>query len=108
MIRAAVATEVADAIGRKWAVEVAEKLEDGPRRYNELLKEVGDQITPKVFTRVLRRLEAENIVRREVVDRSPPGVQYRLTAFGASLLVALDDLARLWTKRHGGCPVDAE
>jgi DNA-binding HxlR family transcriptional regulator len=108
MMRAAVATQVADAIGRKWAVEVAEKLEDGPRRYNELLKEVGDQITPKVFTRVLRRLEAENIVRREVVDKSPPGVQYRLTAFGASLLAALDDLARLWTERHGGCPVDAE
>jgi DNA-binding HxlR family transcriptional regulator len=100
MIRAAVATEVVDVIGRKWAVEVAEKLESGPRRYNELLKEVGDQITPKVFTRVLRRLEAENIIQREVVHLSPPGVQYQLTAFGSTLLAALDDLARLWAQRH--------
>ncbi len=100
MIRAAVATQVVDAMARKWAVEVADKLENGPRRYNELLKDLGDQITPKVFTRVLRRLEAENIISREVVDRSPPGVQYRLTAFGSSLLAALDDLALLWTERH--------
>jgi DNA-binding HxlR family transcriptional regulator len=100
MIRAAVATEVVDAMARKWAVEVADKLESGPRRYNELLKDLGDQITPKVFTRVLRRLEAENIIKREVVDRSPPGVQYRLTDFGCSLLAALDELALLWTERH--------
>jgi len=100
MLRAAVAAEVADAIGRKWAVQVAEKLESGPRRYNELMKELDEQISPKVFTRVLRRLEAENIVHRELVDQSPPGVQYRLTTFGKSLLAALDDLAQLWNRRH--------
>ena len=100
MNRAAVATEVVDAMARKWAVDVAEKLENGPRRYNELLKDLGEPISPKVFTRVLRRLEAENIIKREVVDMSPPGVQYQLTAFGCSLLAALDELALLWAERH--------
>jgi DNA-binding HxlR family transcriptional regulator len=100
VIDAALAGEVVDTIGRKWAVEVAARLEGGPRRYNELLKAVGDHITPKVFTRVLRMLEAENIIQREIMDHSPPGVQYRLTAFGRSLLAALDDLTRVWSERH--------
>ncbi len=100
MNRAVVATEVVDAMARKWAVEVADKLEKGPRRYNELLKDLGEPISPKVFTRVLRRLEAENIIKREVVDMSPPGVQYQLTDFGCSLLAALDELALLWAQRH--------
>jgi DNA-binding HxlR family transcriptional regulator len=100
MIRVGVATEVVDTLARKWAVEVADRLEGGPRRYNELLKDLGEQITPKVFTRVLRRLEAENIIVRQIVNQSPPGVQYQLTPFGHSLLAALDDLAQLWTERH--------
>lgn len=100
MIRAHAAVECVDALAKKWAVEIVQTLEHGPRRYNELRKEVSEQLTPKVFTRALRRLEAENIVRREVVNDSPPGVEYRLTAFGRSLLAALDDVAELWTRRH--------
>lgn len=100
MIRAHAAAECVDALAKKWAVEIVQTLERGPRRYNELRKEVSEQLTPKVFTRALRRLEAENIVRREVVNDSPPGVEYRLTAFGRSLLAALDDVAELWTRRH--------
>jgi DNA-binding HxlR family transcriptional regulator len=110
LIDAMCAVKVVDTIGRKWAVEVAATLESGPRRYNELLKDLGGRISPKVFTRVLRMLEAENIIQRRVVDRSPPGVQYHLTAFGRSLLAALDDLARVWAGRElyleSGCDDD--
>lgn len=91
--------EAVGAISRKWTVEVADKLESGPQRYNQLLKEIDGQVTPKVFTRVLRRMEEHRIIDREMVDGSPPGVEYRLTDFGYELLAALDDLAKVW-ERH--------
>jgi DNA-binding HxlR family transcriptional regulator len=94
------ATEVIDIMARKWTIEVVEKLKSGPMRYNMLLKKLDDQVTPKVFTRVLRRLEAECIVEREMVNGSPPGVQYELTSFGHSLLAALDELAKLWAAKR--------
>jgi len=100
MIHATAATQVIDTMSRKWTVEIVQKLEGGPRRYNELLRGLDDQVTPKVFTRVLRRLEAENIVERRMVNGSPPGVRYSLTSFGQSLLTALDDLAALWSERR--------
>jgi DNA-binding HxlR family transcriptional regulator len=93
-------TEVIDTVARKWTVEIAEKLEGGPRRYNELLKDLDNQITPKVFTRALRRMEADNIVEREMIAGSPPRVEYTLTIFGRSLLAALDELAHVWSLRR--------
>jgi len=99
MINANETTEVVDVMAKKWTIEVMIKLESGPRRYNELLKGLDQRITPKVFTRVLRRLEAERIVRRMMVNGSPPGVEYGLTDFGRSMLSALDALTRLWAMR---------
>ncbi len=94
------AAQLADVIAKKWVAEVTYQLAAGPQRYNELLKGLNENVTAKVFTRVLRRLEADNIVRRDVVDQSPPGVIYRLTNFGYSLLPTLDNLAELWEQRN--------
>jgi DNA-binding HxlR family transcriptional regulator len=87
-------------MAKKWAVEVIYSLADGPQRYNALLKGLDDNVTPKVFTRVLRRLEADNIIERHVLDQSPPMVVYEITDFGSSLVQTLDDMAQLWEGRH--------
>jgi len=100
VLRTQEAAEATDALAKKWAVEVTYQLAAGPQRYNELLKGLDETVTPKVFTRVLRRLEAENIVERHIVDQSPPGVVYQLTRFGYRLVAALDDIAELWQSRH--------
>ena len=100
MVRPDHAAQLADVMAKKWVVEVYYRLADGPQRYNELLKGLNYNPTPKVFTQVLRRLEADNIIERRIVDQSPPGVVYQLTEFGCSLLAALDSMAQLWEGRH--------
>jgi DNA-binding HxlR family transcriptional regulator len=97
---AGIAAEAADTIGKKWVVNIVVELANGPRRYNDLLRRLDHPVAPKVFTRALRRLEAENIIQRVVIDGSPPGVEYRLTNVGQSLLATISDLAGLWASRR--------
>jgi len=94
------AVQAVETISRKWTIEIVTILERGPRRYNQLVRDLDAPVAPKVITRVLRRLAEEKVIVRELVDGSPPGVEYRLTPFGRSLLAMLEDLARLWAKRE--------
>lgn len=76
-------------------------------RFSGLLKEVHD-ISARVLTMRLRRLEAAGLVRREQHLGIPPHVSYQLTARGRELgkiMRPLEDLARQWfAEDQAQCP----
>ncbi|HEU5284939.1 MAG TPA: helix-turn-helix domain-containing protein [Sphingomicrobium sp.] len=72
-------------IGDKWTVLVVVTLGDGPRRFNELRREIPS-VSQRMLTLTLRNLERDGIVNRTVTPSIPPRVDYELTPLGHSLL----------------------
>ncbi|MBB5914551.1 DNA-binding HxlR family transcriptional regulator [Nocardia transvalensis] len=86
--------EVAVAVlGGAWKMTVVKNLLDGPLRYGELRRRVGD-VTPRVLTRQLRELEQDGIVTRHAYAEVPPRVEYSLTSTGAGLRDFVAELNR--------------
>ncbi|MBY5416156.1 helix-turn-helix transcriptional regulator [Rhizobium sophorae] len=86
-------------IGSKWAILLIGLLQERPKRFSELKREVGD-ITQKSLTSVLRELEKDGIVDRIVTPTIPPRVDYRLTPLGHSLWKALEALSSWAIENH--------
>lgn len=85
-------------IADKWTALVVYALVDGSRRHGDLRRTI-DGISQKMLTQTLRRMEAEGLVDREVLDRVPPHVEYSLTPLGRTLeqpLVAICE----WAMEH--------
>lgn len=72
-------------VGDKWSVLVVMLLGGGPRRFNDIKRQV-DGISQRMLTLTLRGLERDGLVRRTVTPTIPPRVDYELTGLGASLL----------------------
>jgi DNA-binding HxlR family transcriptional regulator len=84
-------------VGRRWTGAIIRVLLNRPRRFNELLAAVPG-LSDRLLTERLRELEAEKLIRREVVPGSPVRVVYSLTCAGAELQAAIDALAH-WAER---------
>ena len=78
-------------LSNKWNVLIVRRLSGRRMRPSALRREIGN-ISPKVLTQTLRELESYGLIEREVFPVIPPKVEYRLTAMGDSLVVALDAL----------------
>ena len=78
-------------IGDKWTVLVVATLGDGPRRFNELRREIPS-VSQRMLTLTLRNLERDGIVNRTVTPSIPPRVDYELTPLGHSLLEPITGL----------------
>ncbi|WP_068114359.1 winged helix-turn-helix transcriptional regulator [Tropicimonas marinistellae] len=83
-------------IGGKWTGSILWHLKDGPVRFNDLSRMIGGA-SKKMITERLRQLEAQGLVRREVLDTSPVSVHYEITDFGRTALGVLDQL-RKWSE----------
>jgi DNA-binding HxlR family transcriptional regulator len=82
-------------IGDKWSVLVVSTLAEGPRRFNELRREIPS-VSQRMLTLTLRGLERDGLVSRTVTPSIPPRVDYELTELGHSLqgpVTALTDWA---------------
>lgn len=76
-------------LGGAWTPNVLWYLREGPRRFNELRRDVVG-ISAKVLSQRLQRLHADGIVERRVMATSPPTVEYELTDLGREILPAVD------------------
>ena len=85
-------------IGDKWTVLVVTTLGEGPRRFNELRREIPS-VSQRMLTLTLRGLERDGLVTRTVEPTIPPKVEYELTKLGRTLLVPVDALAQ-WAIDH--------
>jgi DNA-binding HxlR family transcriptional regulator len=85
-------------VGDKWSVLVIMMLHEGPKRFNELKREIGG-ISQRMLTLTLRGLERDGLVRREVYPTVPPRVDYELTELGQTLMATVRQLMT-WTLTH--------
>ncbi len=77
--------EVMEVVGGKWRGTILFCLSKGPRRFNELRREIPS-ITQKMLTQELRSLERDGLVHREQFPEIPPRVEYSLTELGQSMM----------------------
>lgn len=94
------ANKLVSRIGDKWTLLVIYSLSQGKKRNSELLRQVKD-VSPKMLTQTLRRLEGDGLVTREVHAEVPPRVEYSLTPIGMSLAEPLAALCT-WAERNYG------
>jgi len=71
-------------VGDRWSLLIVEALLDGPRRFNDLSRQVAG-IAPNILADRLRRLERAGVVLSEPYSRRPLRVDYRLSADGREL-----------------------
>ena len=57
---------------------------EGTKRFGELGREI-EEISPKMLTQQLRKMEREGLVKRKVYAEVPPRVEYSLTDKGHAL-----------------------
>ncbi|MBQ8785654.1 MAG: helix-turn-helix transcriptional regulator [Alphaproteobacteria bacterium] len=82
---------VFEVIGDRWKIKIVENLLNGTKRFGELKKSLGD-ITQKVLTSNLRKLEEHGVLIRKVYAQIPPKVEYTLTALGKKLKPTIDSM----------------
>lgn len=87
---------VLDRVGDKWSVLIFVALKDGTKRFNEIKRAIGD-ISQRVLTSTLRRLEADGYIVRKVYPTAPPKVEYSLTQRGQELFQLILPMIK-WAK----------
>jgi DNA-binding HxlR family transcriptional regulator len=85
-------------LGGKWKLPIIIALTQGPLRFKELQKALGD-ITPKVLSKELKELALNEFVTRTVYDTTPVTVEYELTDYSRSLRNILEGM-REWGVQH--------
>lgn len=85
-------------VGDKWTVLIVVLLGDGPKRFNEIKRMVGN-ISQRMLTFTLRGLERDGLVTRTVFPTTPPRVDYELTKLGSTLWQAVEPLGS-WAREH--------
>lgn len=92
-------SQALNAIADKWTVPILISLQHQSLRFNELQRTLGD-VTHRVLTTQLRKLEAERMVTRTVRSVNPPHVVYTLAPEGAHLLPLLEKLGEWQSTRQ--------
>jgi len=90
--------QILDVIGDKWTALVIGLLEDEPKRFLELQRNIGG-ISSKMLTQTLRNLERDGLVSRKIYPEVPPRVEYTLTTLGETLCAPLAAF-RDWAEAH--------
>lgn len=85
-------------IGGQWTLVICSWLLSGKLRFGELKKKLPN-ITERMLTLQLRKLEENKIVSRTVYPEVPPRVEYELTAIGYALKPVIQEL-EYWGDCH--------
>jgi DNA-binding HxlR family transcriptional regulator len=91
-------------VGDRWTLLVVDALLDGPRRFNELIEDVGG-IAPNILTQRLRHLERETLLIARPYSERPRRFEYELTETGRELAGALRLLADWGGRGEGAEPL---
>jgi DNA-binding HxlR family transcriptional regulator len=92
---------VLERLGDRWSMLVLFTLgNQGTLRFSTLKTEIGD-ISQRMLSQTLRRLEQDGFISRQAYATVPPRVEYALTALGRSLLTPMTDLLHWADRNHG-------
>ena len=79
---------VLDRLGDRWTVLVLVELRKGTQRFSVLRRAIPD-ISPRMLSQTVRRLEQDGLIFREVFPTIPPRVEYTMTPLGLSFVESL-------------------
>lgn len=85
-------------VGRRWNVAIMWAMLVGAARFSEITAAVPN-LSDRLCSARLKELEAENLVSRIVISKTPLRIEYHLTDKGAALadvVVALSTWADKW------------
>ena len=91
-------------ISGKWAVLILMYLEEGPLRFNELLRRMP-RMTHATLSTQLKSLEESGLVRRTQYEAIPPRVEYALTDIGARfhpVIAAIEEWGNAYIAQKNG------
>lgn len=86
-------------IGGKWKTIVLWYLRNKTLRFGELKKMIPD-VTEKMLSIQLKKLEEDGLIKRKVYTEVPLRVEYSLTPFGKTLVPAVEAIAK-WGRNMG-------
>lgn len=80
-------------IGDRWSLLVLLALHDKAEamRFSDLCRAIPD-VSQKMLTSTLRKLEADDLLSRTIYPKVPPRVEYKLTKRGKTLIPLLNQL----------------
>ena len=76
----------------KWVILILHQLSDGPKRFNELQRNID--ITQATLSNQLKTLQNEGLIDRKVYAEVPPRTEYSLTDIGKSFQPVLDAIEK--------------
>lgn len=85
-------------IGGKWKPSIIYMIRTDMNRYSLMLKNINE-ISKQTLTNQLRELEADGVIERIIYPEIPPRVEYKITAFGETLLPIIDQMS-LWGRKN--------
>lgn len=88
-----------DLLGKRWSALIVQDLIGGPRRFREILGDLG-RINDKVLSQRLKELEGRGIVERRLFPEVPVRVEYTLTDKGrglAGVINAMEQWDAAWS-----------
>lgn len=92
-------TTVLEVISDKWAMPIIRAISAGHNRFGLLKAQLPD-VSKKMLTQTLRRLERNGVILRIDYDEVPPHVEYEITELGTSLGEQLTPLCQ-WGDQNG-------
>jgi DNA-binding HxlR family transcriptional regulator len=92
------AADVVALVADKWAIEVLHALRAGQNRYGVMQRAIPE-ITKKMLTQTLRKLERNGIIQRLDYHENPPRVEYLITPAGDALVARLTQMCE-WSKAY--------
>lgn len=86
-------------LGGKWKIHLIAVLSfRGKRRFSDLLRDLQG-IGPKMLSKDLQELEANQLVSRKVLNTKPITVEYEITEYGKSLTTVICEIIN-WGMAH--------
>jgi DNA-binding HxlR family transcriptional regulator len=86
-------------LGGKWKIHLIAVLTyKGKRRFSDLLRDL-DGIGPKMLSKDLQELEANQLITRTVIHTKPLTVEYEITEYGKSLSSVICEIIT-WGTAH--------
>lgn len=82
----------------KWKLPIIVSLSFGAKRFKEMEEDVSG-ITPRMLSKELKELEANELVKRTVHDSKPVLIEYSLTPYGDTLKPVIKALEE-WGTQH--------
>jgi DNA-binding HxlR family transcriptional regulator len=96
--------EALERLANRWTMLITCVLEGGPTRFNDLKSQLG--VSAQVLTRILRELERDGLVTRQVYAEVPVRVEYALTPLGGTMCSIVQAVGE-WAEHTAGAISEA-